>query len=118
MISDFHKLEIWKRSRELVVGRYKITNSFPSDEKFGLISQMRRAAVCVPSNIAEGAGRRYVKEYQQFLQIAIGSLCELETQIYLAQDLGFIAIINSRDALNECIAIRKMIRSFSNSVKA
>ncbi len=118
MISDFHKLEIWKRSRELVVEICKIMSSFPSEEKFGLISQMRRAAVSVPSNIAEGAGRRFVKEYQQFLQIEIGSLCELKTQIYLAQDLGFIAIINSQDALNECIAKRKMIRSFSNSVKA
>jgi four helix bundle protein len=76
-----HKdLDVWKKSMNLVVLIYDITSKFPSDERFGLTSQMRRAAVSIPSNIAEGAARKGDKEFIQFLMIALGSLSELETQ--------------------------------------
>ncbi|MFW5628459.1 MAG: four helix bundle protein [Candidatus Cloacimonadaceae bacterium] len=86
-----HKdLLIWQRSIALVTRIYRITDAFPSSEKFGLTNQMRRAAVSIPSNIAEGSGRRHPKELIQFLYIAIGSCSELETQTIIAKNLGFI----------------------------
>lgn len=85
-----HKdLEVYKTSMELVSSIYKITKDFPDEEKFGLISQMRRAAISIPSNIAEGAARRNTKEYIQFLYHSLGSVSEIETQLDLAEKLGF-----------------------------
>lgn len=85
-----HKdLDVWKISMDFVVDIYKLTRSFPKDEKYGLTSQLRRAAVSIPSNIAEGAGRKGGKEYIQFLYIALGSLAELDTQLILAERLGY-----------------------------
>jgi four helix bundle protein len=77
---DHKDLDVWKKSMALVVLIYDITSKFSSDERFGLTSQMRRAAVSIPSNIAEGAARKGDKEFIQFLMIALGSLSELETQ--------------------------------------
>lgn len=85
-----YKLEAWKRSRELVLNIYTLTQNFPKEEIFGLTSQMRRAAVSIPSNIAEGAARTGDKEFAQFLNIARGSLSELETQLLILSDLGYI----------------------------
>ena len=87
-----HKdLRVWQNSRELVKHIYLLTNCFPNEERFGLTSQMRRAAVAVPSNISEGAGRQYPKDTIQFLVVARGSLYELETQCFLAFDLEFFS---------------------------
>lgn len=87
-----HKdLEVWKNSLQLVIDLYKITDSFPRTEVFGLSSQIRRAAVSIPSNIAEGAARKSSKEFTQFLHIANGSLAELETQLIIALRLAFIS---------------------------
>ena len=85
-----YKLEAWKRARELVLGVYRLTQSFPKEETFGLAAQLRRAAVSIPSNIAEGAARAGKREFAQFLNIARGSLSELETQLLIATDLGYI----------------------------
>jgi len=86
-----HKeLDVWKKSMDLVESIYKISNTFPDDEKFGLTSQIRRAAVSIPSNIAEGAGRKGDKEFIQFLHIALGSLTELDTQYIIAVRLQYI----------------------------
>lgn len=86
-----HKdLEAWKKSIELVKDVYSITKDFPSNEQFGLVSQMRRAAVSIPSNLAEGAARFSDKESIRFLEISLGSLAELETQIIIAKELNFI----------------------------
>jgi len=87
---SFKDLIVWQKAYTLVMEIYKITKDFPNNEVYGLSSQMRRAAVSMPSNIAEGYGRRYNKEYKQFLSVAYSSLCELETQYLLSIDLGYI----------------------------
>ena len=87
----YHKdLEAWKKSIELVTKVYELTKSFPEDEKFGLISQIRRASISIPSNIAEGAGRNSDKEMTRFLDISLGSIAELETQLIIAENLKYL----------------------------
>jgi four helix bundle protein len=85
-----YNLEAWKEAMALVKGVYQITRTFPSGETFGLVSQMRRAAVSVPSNLAEGAARTSPKEFAQFLSVARGSLSELETQLLIAEEIEYI----------------------------
>ncbi|MDR3235900.1 MAG: four helix bundle protein [Prevotellaceae bacterium] len=90
-----HKdLEVWKTSMDLVVTIYSITKQFPKEEQYGLVSQMQRAAVSVPSNIAEGCGRKSHKETHHFLSIALGSLAEIETQLLIAIRLEYIRNVN------------------------
>ena len=87
----YHKdLHVWQKAMDLVERVYLLTKKFPDEEKYGLISQIRRAAVSVPSNIAEGAGRNGTREFTQFLYIALGSLSELETQIDIASRLNYV----------------------------
>ncbi len=88
---DFKDLDVWKASRKLVNDVYSASKSFPSAEQFGLTLQIRRCAVSIPSNIAEGIGRNHTKDTLQFLYISRGSLFELETQIFLALDQQFIS---------------------------
>ena len=83
------KMDVWKLSIELVIDVYQLTKDFPAGEKFGLTNQMRRAAISVPSNIAEGSARKSQKECAHFLRIALGSLTELETQLIISKRLGF-----------------------------
>lgn len=114
-----HKdLEVWKRSIDLVLKIYELSQKLPSDEKFGLISQIKRASVSVPSNIAEGAGRTSTKEFIRFIDIANGSLSELETQLIIINRLGFF---NTSQIIEKDITIiRKMIyklkQSLNNSI--
>ncbi len=97
-IRNHKDLEVWKKSMDLVSNIYKITESFPNKELYGLTNQIRRAAVSIPSNIAEGAARNSKKEFIQFLYIALGSLSELETQIIIANRLKYL---NNLDTLLE-----------------
>jgi len=90
-VRKHHELRAWQEAMRLVQEVYAATRTFPHDERFGLTAQLRRAAVSVPSNIAEGAARESVKEFAQFLVMARGSLSELETQLILARDLGYLA---------------------------
>jgi four helix bundle protein len=110
-------LQIWKRSMSLVKEIYLITQDLPSEEKFGLISQIRRCAVSIPSNIAEGAGRNNVNEFIQFLGIASGSAYELETQLILLFELNFKTEKEISALLNELSEIQKMIYSFKTKLK-
>jgi four helix bundle protein len=87
---NFKKLEIWNKGIHIVKETYKVSSSLPSEEKFGLKSQIKRAAVSIPSNIAEGSGRNSEVEFKRFLEIALGSLFELETQMIIAIELGFL----------------------------
>ena len=89
-MADHRNLEAWKLSIEFVSEIYKITETFPKKEMYGLTSQIRRSAVSIPSNIAEGSGRQHRKDTLQFFYIARGSAYELETQLYLSFDLGFL----------------------------
>ena len=90
MLRNFKELKVWQKSYQLCLKVYKITKKYPNTEKYSLASQLRRAAVSVPSNIAEGYGRKTTPEYIRFLYIAYGSSCELETQLLLSGDLGYI----------------------------
>jgi four helix bundle protein len=110
-----HKnLDVWKKSMDLVEVTYKLTQQFPDSEKFGLTSQMRRSAVSIPSNIAEGAARKGDKELIQFLYIALGSISELETQYLIAVRLKF----TNKDEVIEglLLNIKKMVLGFKNYV--
>jgi len=109
-------LQIWKRSMNLVKKIYIITQDLPTEEKFGLISQIRRCAVSIPSNIAEGAGRNNVKEFIQFLGVASGSAYELETQLILLFELEFKKEIEVAPLINELSEIQKMIYSFKTKL--
>ena len=103
-----HKdLEAWKNSISLVTEIYQLSEKFPKSEMFGLVSQIRRAAVSIPSNIAEGAARSHDKEFIQFLYIALGSLSEVETQLIISVNLGF----TKQDTCNTINEQLKIIRS-------
>ena len=97
------KLDVWKESVALATDIYKLTNCFPKYEMYGLVSQIRRAAVSVPSNIAEGAARNSDKEFAHFLSIAGGSLSELDTQVEIASNLGY-ATDEAKEAIDHKIA--------------
>lgn len=105
---DSHKdLDVWKLSIDLVVDIYKLSESFPKSEVYGLTSQIRRAAVSIPSNIAEGSARKNTKEYIQFLYIALGSLAEMETQLIICQRLNYISTFDKDQ--KRIIHIRRML---------
>ena len=91
MLRSYKDLKVWQKAYQLCLEVYKITKPFPSEERYGLTSQIRRATVSIPSNIAEGYGRRTTGEYLQSLYISYGSICELETQILLSRDLDYLS---------------------------
>lgn len=106
---NFRKLEIWRLSMELVKQVYALSKNLPESEKFGLISQVQRCAISIPSNIAEGSGRTSNKEFNHFLKIAISSSYELETQLILANELYSIEI---EEVSNDLRNIQNMIGGF------
>jgi len=110
-----HKdLNVWKHSMDFVVGIYKTTNGFPVDEKYGLTTQIRRAATSIPSNIAEGPARKNTRELIQFLYISLGSVSELETQLEISKRLGYLA---DNQLEIDLTAIGKMLISLIRSLK-
>lgn len=112
-----HKnLKIWQRSIAMVTQVYKLTETFPKSEVFGLINQIRRASVSVPSNIAEGAGRNSHKEFNQFLHIALGSAAELETQFLIAKNLCYISQIQYMQIEQELQEIIRMISALTKTL--
>jgi four helix bundle protein len=115
-LKGHHKLEVWKRSIEFVTTIYKLTESFPKSEVYGLVQQMRKSAVSIPSNIAEGAGRNSKNEFKQFLSIAQGSTAELETQILIARNLGFIK--DPELLLTELDELSKMLIGLARALKS
>jgi four helix bundle protein len=109
---QFKELLIWKKSRLFCSKIYSITATFPSEEKFGIINQLRRAAVSIPSNIAEGSSRNSNKDFARFLEIAIGSAYEVETQLLISSDLGFINEENTSELIDLLEEITKMTSRF------
>jgi len=111
------KLDIWKEGVVLATDVYKLTETFPKTEIYGLTSQMRRAVVSIPSNIAEGAARFSAKEFAQFLNIAGGSLSELDTQMEIAQNLGYISDTQKKDFDLKIDSISAKLAGLINSVR-
>jgi four helix bundle protein len=111
------KLDVWKLSMEFVREIYKVTESFPKSEVYGLTSQMRRSAVSIPSNLAEGAARKGAKEFDQFLNIAQGSISELDTQIELALMVNYVDKKIHEDLMGKLNTISKMLFGLSRSLK-
>ena len=112
-----HKdLDVWKKAISFVSDIYKITESFPDSELFGLTNQIRRASVSIPSNIAEGAARTSLKEFNQFLSIALGSIAEIETQLMIAMNLQFISTEKHKELTVKIDDIRKMLIGLKKSL--
>lgn len=117
MLKSYKDLKVWQKSFELCKKIYRVSRGFPADERFGLVAQVRRAAVSVPSNIAEGHSRDTTRDYVRFLWLARGSLGEIETQLMLARDLQFVrpeevdSVLSSLDEVGRML--RGLIRSLS-----
>ena len=116
-MKNFKNLQIWKRSMELVTDLYEITETFPKAELYGLTSQIRRAAVSIPSNIAEGCGKNSSTDLARFLDISLGSAFEIETQLLLSISLEYGDAKKIERALNEIVQIQKMINKYNQSLR-
>jgi four helix bundle protein len=117
MLKSFRDLEVWKKSHQLVLEIYRITNTFPKDERFGIISQLRRAAYSIPANMAEGFGRRSTKELLQCLGIANGSLEEVRYFVFLSCDLGYMGKPEFEALEKKLNAIAQMMAALSRSLR-
>ncbi|MDD5195932.1 MAG: four helix bundle protein [Candidatus Omnitrophica bacterium] len=117
-MQGYRDLDVWKKAITLVKKIYIATKDFPKEELYGLINQMRRAAVSIPSNIAEGKTRQSINEYIQFLYIALGSVAELETQTAIAKELGYIDTSTENGLLTEIDSIARMSRNLIKSLRS
>jgi len=115
-MTSYKELLVWQKSVELVKSIYRITKKYPGEEKFGLVDQMRRASVSIPSNIAEGKSRKTDKEFIQFLYTSRGSSAELETQIYLSKKLGFIDESTYQKTNEQCEEVGRMLSGLIKSL--
>jgi four helix bundle protein len=116
-MNSYRELAVWKKGMGLAKSVYTATGSFPDQEKFGLSSQMRRAAVSIPSNIAEGNARRSTADYVRFLNIAQGSCAELETQVLISADLGFLVETEAKVLVQTTDEIGRMLTGLVRSLK-
>lgn len=114
---SYRDLEVWQKSMRLAKRIYQVTQTFPGDERFGLTNQLRRAAVSVPSNLAEDHARFGAGEFSRFISITMGSIAELETQILLSSDLGYISGAVAEEVLGELDGIGKMLRGLAKSIQ-
>ncbi len=117
-MKDFRKLKVWERAHHMILKIYKVTEKFPREELYGLISQIRRAGVSIPTNIAEGAIRSSDADFARFLYIALGSTSELEYLILLSQDLKYIKSELYNELNNEINEIKKMLIALIQKLKA
>ncbi len=116
-IRSYRDLDVWKQGMQITLQVYKLTRTFPDDEKYGLVSQLRRAAVSVPSNIAEGHARDSTKEYLHHVSFATGSLAEVETQTLIAEHLGYLPSEHAKSLLSDLARLGKQLRALSTSLK-
>ena len=117
MLKSFKELKLWQKAYQLCLEIYKNTKRFPTEEKYGLSSQMRRAAISVPSNIAEGYGRKTIPDYVRCLYIAYGSTCELETQILLSGDLKFLTEDTQSSLVERIKEVERMLMALIKSLE-
>ena len=117
MLKNYKELTVWQKAYQVCLEVYKITKGFPGEERYGLTSQIRRAAVSVPSNIAEGYGRKTTREYIRSLYLAYGSNCELDTQISLSGDLGYMKA-QEKEMLQKNIGeVERMLKALIKSLE-
>ena len=117
MLRNYRDLKVWQKAYRVCLEVYRITMSFPKDERYGLTSQLRRSAVSIPSNIAEGYGRKTTREYIQALHIAYGSNCELETQVLISGDLGYIKSGNLEGVQTMIGEVERMLKGLIKSLQ-
>ena len=116
-MQDFKNLKVWQAAHQLVLEIYRLTADFAEQERYGLTSQMRRAAVSIPSNIAEGCGRDNDGDFRRFLQIAMGSAAELEYQLLLAQDLSLLEMTQFQAVNTQLVDVRRMLNGLLQRLK-
>ena len=117
-MKDFRQLKVWEKSHQLALSVYKATKEFPKEELYGLTSQIRRASMSIPTNIAEGCGRNTDKEFARFLQIAMGSASETEYQLILARDLEFLPTNSYEKLHSEVEEVKRMLASLLKTLRA
>lgn len=117
-MKDFRKLNVWEKAHYLTVDIYKATVSFPKEEAYGLVSQIRRAAASIGANIAEGCGKSSNADFSRFLQIAFGSACELEYHLLLAADLGMLLNEKHRELEIRLLEVKRMLASLISKVRS
>jgi four helix bundle protein len=118
MLKNYKELKVWQKAYKLCLEVYSATSKFPKEERFGLMSQIRRAVVSVVSNIAEGYGRKTTTEYIRSLYIAYGSNCELETQMLLSGDLGYIESVRLKGTIKKIQEIERMLKALMKSLES
>jgi len=116
-MKDFRNLQVWSKSHQLTLLIYKATSQFPTTEKYGLVSQIKRASVSIPTNIAEGCGRGSDKDFARFLQIAMGSASEVEYLIILSEELKFINAEIYNSLIERIQEIKKMLSSLLKTIR-
>lgn len=116
-MKDFRNLIVWQKSHKLTMVVYKETRNFPKEELYGIVSQMRRAAVSIPTNIAEGCGKHTDKEFANFLQISMGSACETEYLVFLSGELGYISSDNVKELIINVAGIKKMLALLIKNIR-
>ena len=114
---NYKKLHIWQEGIKLARKIYEVTSTFPANEKYGIVSQMTRAAVSIPSNIAEGAGRSGSKEFVNFLSIAIGSIFELHTQIAICEQIGYLDAETVRELEEQTFTLQQQIAAYKQRIE-
>lgn len=117
MARNYRDLEVWQKAMDLVVHCYQIAARFPDTERYGLCSQLQRAAVSIPANIAEGQGRSHTKEFLNHLSIAYGSLMEVETHLQIADRLKYVTEITIAEHLNQTAENGRMLNGLANALK-
>jgi four helix bundle protein len=117
-MKDFRDLMVWRKAHSLTVDTYHVTNGFPKQEIYGMTSQIRRCAVSIAANIAEGCGKRGNAEFQRFLNISTGSASELEYYFLLAHDLGFLSDANYGELHSRVVEVKRMLASLVHKIEA
>ncbi len=117
-MKDFRELKVWEKAHQLTLAIYRTTATFPSEERYGLMGQMRRSAASIPTNIAEGCGRGSDDDFRRFLQMAMGSASELEYQLILAHDLGYLAASDHEYLSTAVVEVKRMLASLITKIKS